>query len=99
MSELNAIPVTWTLALRVWWSISWRAFCMLVALPLIISLGYGIITGTWKQEFGFHGAAAGAIMVLLIIVPSVLAIYIVLKKRFKTYRIVILSTQSTQAGE
>jgi hypothetical protein len=92
-TPIPAIKDTWRIALRVWWSITWR---------VLISMAFGAAAGGFFIKFGpkyFHlkqnaailyASIAGGIYFVFI---TILFIKGILNKRFKGFSIVIIKTQ------
>lgn len=77
---------TWGIALRVWWSMFWRA--------VLIYFIMGFLIGVFGSVAGWDNAKISLYTNLLVLVSSIpLGIYllkIVLGKKYKTFRVAII---------
>lgn len=90
MKELN---VTWGLALKIWWSWTWRA--VLIVLPASFLVGFlagiflafaGLDIAEYQVRLQLFGALVG-------VAGGVFAMKLVLQKQFRNYRLAVVDTR------
>ena len=86
-----SLEVTWSRTLQVWWSYAWR--CVLLSMLLGIVLGAigGFIVGILGRPQ--LGGIVGAVLGYLGWIPvSIVMLKVILKKKFKTFSIELVSS-------
>ena len=89
---MNELKVTWNHALKVWWSIVWRAllFCSIAGFVAGFVVGFfGANGGVNRETITILSALAGAIVGVPV---GIWVIKIVLQKRFSGFRLALIAT-------
>src|SRR4051812_19934326 len=86
----EGLEVTWGRAIKVWWSIAWRALFV----SLVLGFGVGLVFGLFAAAGGISSVAAAALGQLagglLGIAVSVWAVRKALMRSFSDFTIVLL---------
>lgn len=91
---METLPITWALALRVWWSFTWRG----LLLGILAGAGVGAFAGIILGAMGMVGQIAVFAQYLGMIVGIIAGVWVVkmvLSKPFKGYRIALIPSDDT----
>ena len=89
---MNEVEVTWGRAVKVWWSIVWRAvlFGFIGGIVAGFIVGFiGGLTGAAGDRITMLSGLAGAIVGIPV---GIWAVKVVLKKKYSDFRIALVST-------
>lgn len=88
---MNEVEVTWGNALKVWWSIVWRAilFCAIAGFVVGLIIGFvGGFMGSDREFITRLSALAGGIVSIPV---GIWVVKIVLTKRYSSFRIALVA--------
>lgn len=96
---MEEVSVTWMHAARVWWSFFWRM--MLWTMPSAVAVGFVVgiafaITGTPIEPYEILMQLIGGLIGVFF---SVLAMKVVLSKRFNGYRLALVKIDDNTDSE
>ncbi len=90
---MNELEVTWGRALKVWWSIVWRAmlFSFIAGAVAGFLIGFfGSIAGMDPKAIPIYSGLAGMVVAIPV---GIWVVKVVLQKRFSGYRLVLVATE------
>ena len=88
----NEIPVTWKIAIQIWWSITWRFIVYLLPLSFLLSLIPTLINYfTGHMPFSNNPLGNPLHIIFLPFVVAIFAVKQTLKLKWSTFHIAVKS--------
>lgn len=87
---MEKVEVTWPIALRVWWSYTWRLVLITFVVVFLGSISFGFISVILPFSKEVLSVVANILGFLLTVIPQIYVIKKLLTKKYKKFSISVV---------